>query len=199
MHRRRDPRLAAAGTLSVTIAILAAGVVAALAWGPVPAAAGSAGAGGKSTAAAGAVVAAPAPRAGRACSAADLQVTVGSAGAYHGSATQELTLTNRAPDACFIPGAPSVRAMLDDGSRHGADPGRFGSSRADLQPGQSAVLLIGTPATCSGADSTRRQVATRMALGLGGGTLQAGGAYLDLQCGQPSVVLFQPEDAPAGG
>jgi hypothetical protein len=196
MHRSRDPRLAHAGALAVTTVVLAAGVVAALAWGSVPVTAGSVDASGKSIAASRGAVAPPAPRAARACSPADLQVTVGAAGAYHGTATQELILTNRAADACFIPGAPSIGAVLGDGSRQSADPGRFASSRADLRPGQSAELLVGTPATCAGADPARSRVATRMALGLAGGAaLQAGGARLDLQCGRPSVVLFQPVDA----
>ncbi|HEY7200215.1 MAG TPA: DUF4232 domain-containing protein, partial [Candidatus Dormibacteraeota bacterium] len=128
----------------------------------------------------------------------DLQVTVGPAGAFHGSATQELTLTNRAADACFFPGAPSVGALFDDDSQQAADPGQFASSRADLQPGQSADLVLGTPGSCAGADSSRRRAATRVALGLTrGDTIEARGAYLDVQCGRPQVILFTVEDAPA--
>ncbi len=157
---------------------LAASAIGAAAGIPLPAASGSAGA-------------QPAAPAQRACSPADLAIGVGATGAYQGHATQELTLTNRAGDACFLPGAPSTAVLFDDGSQQATDPGQFATSRVDLAPGQSALLLVGTPGTCAGADPSHSRVATRMALGLSvGGSILAQGVNLDVQCGQSSVVLM---------
>jgi len=192
-RRRRWP----ARVLPAAAALLGTGALAAIVFGLAPAAAGTADSGPAKGATA-SVAVPPAPLAARPCTAPDLQVTVGPAGAFHGSATQELTLTNRAPDACFFPGVPSVGAVFDDDSQQAADPGQFASSRADLQPGQSAELLLGTPGSCAGADSSRRRAATRVALGLTrGDSVQARGASLDVQCGRPQVLLFTVEDAPA--
>lgn len=199
-HRRRWRAIARA--LPAAATLLGAGAIGAFVMGLVPVAAGSEDTGGQSKGVTGSVVVQPAqpvPQAARPCTAPDLQVTVGPAGAFHGSATQELVLTNRGADACFLPGAPSVGAVFDDDSQQVADPGQFASSRADLQSGQSAELLLGTPGSCAGADSSRRRAATRVALGLTrGDTIQARGTYLDVQCGRPQVVLFTTEDAPAG-
>lgn len=194
-------RLSGARVLAVATSVLAVGSISAFGWGLVSASPGSSAAGVQSEAATGTgtAMARPAPQAGRPCSAADLQVSVGGAGAYRGSATQELRLTNRATNACFIPGAPSIEMLFADGSQQGADPGQFATSRVDLQPGQSALLLVGAPGTCASADPSRSKVATRMALALtGGGASQAQGAYLDVQCGGSSVLLFVSEDATAG-
>src|SRR5262245_18219814 len=129
--------------------------------------------------------------AARPCSLADLAVIVGGTGAYQGYATQELTFTNHAADACIIPGAPSMSVLLDDGSQQGIGPGQFASSRIDLQPGQSTLMLVGTPSACVGAGPSRSRVATRMALSLpAGGSVQVQGIDLDVQCGQSSVVLL---------
>jgi hypothetical protein len=134
----------------------------------------------------------------RPCRAADLQIAVGAAGAYQGNATQEITLTNDGGDACFMPGAPTATLLFDDGSQQGASRAPFANSRIDLQPGQSARMLVGTPGTCSGAGSSRSRVATQIALGLANGArVQLHGAYVDSQCGAPSIVQLDAGDAPA--
>lgn len=136
--------------------------------------------------------------AARPCRAADLQVTVGGAGAYQGHATQEIRLTNGAGDACFLPGVPSSTLLFDDGSQESTDPGRFATSRADVQPGQSVEVLLGTPGTCAGAGPARSRVATRLRLQpAAGGSVDVPGIQLDVQCGPSSVVLFEVGDAPA--
>lgn len=196
----RRSRLSGARVLAVATTLLAAAAIGAFGWWVQPASGGSSAAGVQSKAAVGVAMAPQAAQAARPCSPADLQFAVGGAGAYRGSATQELTLTNRAGDACFVPGAPSIRLLFGDGSQQVADPGQFATSRADLQPGQSAFLLVGTPGTCASADPSRSRVATRMALGLTeAGSIQLQGVYLDVQCGQASVVLFAADDAPVAG
>ncbi len=191
-------RLAGARVLAVAAPLLAAVAISAYAWEPDPASDGGSAGGVPWTATAGAAMTQLAAQAARPCSPADLGVTVGAAGAYRGSATQELILTNRAQDACFIPGAPSTTLLFDDGGQQVTAPGQFAATRIDFQPGQSAVLLVGAPGTCSSADPSRSKVATRMALGLPvGGSIQVQGVYLDVQCGQSSVVLLAASDAPA--
>ncbi len=181
------------------VAILAAMVVvAACAGGPVRIPAGSSGTGVPWTPTAGRAMVQPVSAATRSCRAADLQIVAGAAGAYQGQATQEIRLTNAAGDACFMPGAPTTTLLFDDGSQQGASLGQFATSRVDLQPGQSALMLVGTPGACAGAGSSRSRVATSMALGLADGArVQVQGVYLDSQCGPPSIVQFDAGDAPA--
>ena len=187
MRRRRGPK---AGGPIVVATLLGAAAIIALAWSAHAAPAFGAAAGTSSKAAPGTGVAAPAPPAQRTCTPGDLTVGVGGTGAYQGHATQEYTLTNRGGDACFLPGAPSTTLLFDDGSQQAAALGQFATSRVDLAPGESALVLVGTPGTCAGADPSRSRVARRLALGLtGGGSMHAQGVDLDVQCGQPSVLL----------
>lgn len=191
-------RLSGAGVLAVATPLLAALAVTAFAWGLDPASELSSAVGVPWIATTGTPLAQPASQAGRPCSLTDLGVTAGGAGAYRGSATQEVRLTNRAGEACFIPGAPSMTLLFDDGSQQGVVPGQFATSRVDFQPGRSALLLVGVPGTCAGADPSQSKVATRMTLGLPtGGSIQVQGVYLDVQCGQSSVILLAADDAPA--
>ena len=188
-HRRR--RLPGAGALPVATALVAAVAIIAFGRALHTASASGSPAGVPSTATTGTAMAQQASQAGRPCSAADLTVTIGGAGAYRGHATQEITLTNHAGEACFIPGAPTTTLLFDDGSQQGTDPGEFASARIDLQPGQSALLLVGAPGTCAGAGPSHSRVSTRLALGLPvGGPVPVGGIDLDVQCGPSSIVLL---------
>jgi len=187
MRRRRGP--STAGPI-VVATLLGAAAIIALGWAAHAAPAFGAGAGDSSKSASDTAAAAPASAAQRACTPGDLAIGVGGTGAYRGQATQEVTLTNRAADACFLPGAPSTTLVFDDGSQQAAALGQSATSRVDLAPGQSALELVGTPGTCTGAGPSRSKVATKLALGMpGGGSMHAEGAYLDVQCGQPSVLL----------
>ena len=178
------------GAPAVIATLLTAAAIIALGWSAHPAPALGAATGVTSKASSGTAGAQPAAPAPRVCSPADLTIGVGATGAYQGHATQELTLTNRGGGACFLPGAPSTTLLFDDGSQQPTALGQFATSRVDLAPGQSAVVLVGAPGTCAGADPSRSRVARRVALGLpGGSSIQAQGVNLDVQCGQSSVLV----------
>jgi len=130
--------------------------------------------------------------AGRACRAADLDIAAGLAGAFQGLATQELTLRDRAADACFLAGAPQV-VLPNAGARSRVGPGQFAASRLDLASGSSAGLVVGTPATCAGAGQPI--VATSVLLTLpSGDALTVGGTQIDTECGAATVVEFGAAD-----
>jgi len=134
-------------------------------------------------------------QAARACGAADLEIVAGMAGAFHGQATQELALRNRAADACFLPGAP--QALLPNaGARGQVTSAAFATRRVDLAPGESATMLIGTPVGCAAGQPV---VASSLRLTLPNGEqVTVGGTRIDTECGSPAVIAFEPVDpAPA--
>jgi hypothetical protein len=138
----------------------------------------------------------PAPTsAARPCRAADLDIAAGQSGAFRGMATQELTLRDRAADACFIAAVP--QAMLPNaGSRSRVSPGQFAATRLDLAAGESATVLIGTPPVCDG--SGQPVVATSVLLTLPDGeAVTVNGTRIDTECGAPTVVEFDKADVPA--
>jgi hypothetical protein len=130
--------------------------------------------------------------AGRPCRAADLDIAAGLSGAFQGLATQELTLHDRAADACFLAGAPQV-VLTDAGARSRVSPGQFAAKRLDLASGSSAGLVVGTPAACAG--SGQPVVATSVLLTLPtGDAVTVGGTRIDTECGAPTVVEFGAAD-----
>jgi hypothetical protein len=140
-------------------------------------------------------------RAARACAAADLEITVGRAGAFHGQATQELTVRDRAADACFLSGVPQAQ-LPNAGARSQVGSDAFATRRVDLAPGESATVLIGTPAVCAGAGQP--VVASTVQLTLpNSNPVTVNGTRVDTQCGSAAVIAFEPTDpapaAPAPG
>jgi hypothetical protein len=130
--------------------------------------------------------------AARACGAADLDVAAGVAGAFQGLATQELTLRDRAADACFLAGAPQV-VLPNAGARSSVSPGQFAATRLDLASGSSAGLVVGTPTGCSGPGQP--VVATSVQLTLpAGGVVTVAGTRVDTECGSATVVEFGASD-----
>ena len=130
--------------------------------------------------------------AGRPCRAADLDIAAGLSGAFQGLATQELTLRDRAADACFLAGAPQV-VLTNAGARSRVSPGQFAAKRLDLASGSSAGLVVGTPAACAG--SGQPIVATSVLLTLPtGDAVTVGGTRIDTECGAPTVVEFGAAD-----
>jgi hypothetical protein len=136
--------------------------------------------------------------AGRPCRAADLDIAAGLSGAFQGLTTQELTLHDRAADACFLAGAPQV-VLTNAGVRSRVSPGQFAAKRLDLASGSSAGLVVGTPAACTG--SGQPVVATSVLLTLPtGDAVTVGGTRIDTECGAPTVVEFGAADLlPAAG
>jgi len=129
-------------------------------------------------------------RAARACAAPDLEIVAGRAGAFQGLATQELTVRDRATDACFLAGVPQARLPNADG-RSQVDSGEFAAQRVDLAPGQPAIVLIGTPAVCAGAGQPA--VASSVGLTLpNGDTVTVNGTRIDTECGSAAVIEFEP-------
>ena len=136
---------------------------------------------------------AAAATANRACAAADLAVVTGAQGAHKGFATQEVQLTNRGAEACYLTGAPELflrpqGAAAQAVARHPNGPAAL-QARTDLAPGDTALLLVGAPGACDAATGPERKVTTRLQLGLpGGGSKALEGAYVDTLCGAATVL-----------
>jgi hypothetical protein len=129
------------------------------------------------------------------CAGADLAVVAGAAGAYRGHATQEIRLTNTGAAACHLPGFPSAQLLPS-----GEAPQTVGASdiapqlateRVDLAPGESVLMLVGTPGACDAANKPQRKVSKQLQLALpGGGVKTLGGVHVDTLCGRASVMRF---------
>jgi Protein of unknown function (DUF4232) len=135
--------------------------------------------------------AAAVPLAHRACRGVDLALSVGPSGAYHGYATQELSLVNRASDACSLAGVPAMLLYLDAGGQIAVASGPFRNVGIDLTPGQTVITLIGTPGSCAGA-GTHPEVGSELNLNMpSGDVMSADGAWVNVECGGPTVILFE--------
>lgn len=138
----------------------------------------------------------------RACATTDLQAAVGATGAHKGFATQELRLTNRAGQACYLTGAPAIalhphNAAAQEVARHPNGAANL-QARTDLAPGDTAVVLIGAPGACDAAIGPERKVSTRLQVSLpGGGAHALEGAHVDTLCGAATVLHLHVEPAPA--
>lgn len=134
--------------------------------------------------------AAQVPFAHRACRGVDLALVVGPSGAYQGHATQEISLVNRARDACSLAGVPAMVLYLVAAGQIPVAAGAFGNTGVDLAPGQTVITLIGTPATCAGVGHP--QVGSRLKLNLpSGDVMSADGTWVNVECGRPTVMLFE--------
>lgn len=146
---------------------------------------------------------APAPAA-RACAAADLQAQTGRQGARRGYATQEIKLTNRGTQACYLTGTPELglgpKGAAQAIARHPNAPAAL-QERTDLAPGDTALVLVGTPGSCDAAIGPERKVNTHLQVGFpGGGAASLEGAHVDTLCGEANVLDMQvlhAEHAPA--
>jgi hypothetical protein len=140
-----------------------------------------------------------------ACADSDLQIAAGSQGARKGFATQEITLTNRSASACFLNGAPEVQLLPATGGAQtlGIHPNASSNvqERVDLAPGDSAVVLIGTPGSCDAATGPQRNVQRRVKIvSPGGGARALDGVYVDTLCGNAAVLhlhVLRNEPAPS--
>jgi hypothetical protein len=172
---RAVPR-AGSGTNAATPAAAAAGIVP---WVDVP---------GTPQSPAGSTTAA------RQCTASDLDIVAGRAGAFRGQATQELDVRDRSADACFLAGVPQGQ-VPNAGARSRVSSGAFAAQRVDLVPGASAIVLIGTPTACAG--SGQPVVGSSVQLTLpNGDAVTVGGTRIDTECGAPAVVAFEPVSPP---
>jgi hypothetical protein len=138
------------------------------------------------------------------CSSADLRIAAGAAGAWHGQATQEISLTNIGADACYLPGFPSVQllpageAPQTVGASEGAP--QLADTRIDLAPGEQASMLLGTPGVCEAANKPQRKVSKRLQLALPGSGVKAlDGVYIDTLCGRATVMKFHSVQNGAAG
>lgn len=130
------------------------------------------------------------------CSDADLKTVVGQTGARRGFATQELLFTNQGSDACYLSGAPGIQLLPSDAAPQtlAIHPNALANvqERADLAPGDTAVVLIGTPGSCDAAVGTKRNVSKRLQITPpGGGKRALDGAHVDTLCGNASVLHLQ--------
>ncbi len=138
------------------------------------------------------VPAATSAAASRACAAANLEVATGAQGARKGFATQEVQVTNRGAEACYLTGTPDFflgpKGAAQAIARH---PGALAAlqERTDLAPGDTALVLVGTPGSCDAAIGPDRKVNTHLQVGFPGGGVKAlENAYVDTLCGPATVV-----------
>ncbi|HEX8612782.1 MAG TPA: DUF4232 domain-containing protein [Telluria sp.] len=136
----------------------------------------------------------PAPL--RACTTADLHIILGQQGARHGFATQEIRLSNRSAEPCAIAGIPETQILPDNAAPQTVSvqdaTSELATQAISLAPGQSGMLLIGTPGACEAATKPGRKVVTNMQLALpGGGVKKLDGVHIDTLCGGASVMRFE--------
>lgn len=135
--------------------------------------------------------AAPAP-AQHACAASDLKVLPGQQGVWRGQATQELRITNRSTESCYLLGAPSLELHHPDAFVEPVSPDAVAQQRIDLAPDDDAYILIGTPGSCEAAIRPERKVAARIKLfPRGGGNLTLDGVHVDTLCGPARVIQME--------
>lgn len=136
--------------------------------------------------------AAPAP-AQHACAASDLKVVSGQQGAWRGYATQELRITNRSAESCYLLGTPSLELQHPDAAVESVSPNAaVAQQRIDLAPDDDAYILLGTPGSCDAAVRPERKVAKRVKLfPKGGGNLTLDGVHVDTLCGPAQVLQMQ--------
>jgi hypothetical protein len=140
--------------------------------------------------------AAHAAPAARACAAADVQVTVGPAGAYRGQATQEIRIANTGSEACHLPGFPGVQLQPANEAPQTVGASelapQLASTPLELAPGEEAIVLLGTPGSCEAANGPARKVSRRLQLALPGGGVKAlDGVHIDTLCGRATVMRFE--------
>jgi hypothetical protein len=138
------------------------------------------------------------------CADTDLQIVVGQQGARRGYATQEVQMTNRGADACYLSGAPGIQLLPANAApkalavHPNASP--HVQERTDLAPGDTAVVLIGTPGSCEAAVGPERKVNKRLKIvPPGGGERALEGVHVDTLCGDASILhmhVAQHEAAP---
>jgi hypothetical protein len=127
----------------------------------------------------------------RPCSAGDLHVTVGAAGAWRGFASQEIRLARIGTGRCWLDGAPALELVSAEGLRQAVAAGdeALTRRRVDLDPGDAMQVLLGTPGTCDAAIGPERRVLTRLRLvAPGGGDAVLAGVHVDTLCGAPRVL-----------
>jgi len=127
---------------------------------------------------------------GAPCTQSELLLTLGGQGAWHGQATQEVLLKNRASAHCQLPTLPAVELQSALGWQAAlAQPSEEGADAIDLAPNDAVAVLLGTPGSCEATLKPDRTVVHRLRiLAPGGGTLAVDGAHVDTTCGQASVL-----------
>ncbi len=114
------------------------------------------------------------------------------AGVYQGNAVENLHLTNTGSTACYFPGVPQLEVTLASGDRVAVSPAGFAAQRVDLQPDQTVQIMFGSPIQCPHANPQKPLVAQSVQVTFStGGSLTVSGLQLDVQCGSPTVLLFE--------
>jgi hypothetical protein len=134
--------------------------------------------------------------AARACTAADVKLSAGPAGAYRGQATQEIRIANTGSEACHLPGFPGVQLQPANEAPQTVGQSelapQLASTRLELAPGEEAIVLLGTPGSCEAANGPQRKVSKRLQLALPGGGVKAlDGVHIDTLCGRATVMRFE--------
>ncbi|WP_374562068.1 DUF4232 domain-containing protein [Ideonella sp.] len=124
------------------------------------------------------------------CAQADLALTLGGQGAWHGQATQEVLLRNRSGVRCALSALPAVELQSTWGWQAAlAQPADDGAAAVELAPNEVLAVLLGTPGACEATLGPDRTVVQRLrVLPPGGGMLAVEGAHVDTTCG-PAAVL----------
>lgn len=119
-----------------------------------------------------------------ACSASDLRVKVWGNGVWHGEVTEDITLVNSAPAACFFPGPPSLRLASPGKSPIPVETGTFATQRIDLKAKQEVEVIL----ECN---SEAAKVASTLILSPAGGGSVTVGIKMPADCANLSILAFQ--------
>jgi hypothetical protein len=85
-----------------------------------------------------------------------------------------------------------MEVTLASGGRVAVSLGAFAGERVDLQPNQTMMIMFGSPNPCATTNPPTDPIAQSVQVFFpGGGSLTVGGLGLDIQCGAPTVLLFQ--------
>jgi Protein of unknown function (DUF4232) len=141
------------------------------------------------------------------CTAADLHVTPGFAGAATNNISQPFVLTNAGTGDCSLQGYPSLVQGWQGGRWHQLTftEGTFfieedpSPSPAELSPGAQAELIVGTDDACNGGDIGDSKLYSRLQATLRDGTSIELDAPVNAFC-ELDVSSFHPMpiDVPAG-
>jgi hypothetical protein len=130
----------------------------------------------------------PPPSASVLCTSDGLTVKAEWPGAYHGFTDEVLELVNTTAAPCYLAGAPATEVTTNSGVSESVSLGGFATTRVDVQAGEDLLIAFGSPGTCANVSTFDR--ASKAALALPGGTMDATGFSLDVECGQPEMQMF---------
>lgn len=127
----------------------------------------------------------------RDCGPRDVGVSTGRHGAWHDMTSQSITVVNSTDTACMLAGDMTVEIITESPRALEVDMTAIKGSAVELAAGQSAELMVGTPASC---DKTSTTVAHELSVvALDGDPIRLRDAWLAVGCGDPVAIDLYSE------